>query len=107
MLVISCYIMVLFLFFGTCLFCYSYLHLLKEKSIVVWLQANPADCVKRLDISSRPLLAQSHHPEETAKTIFEKRVQYYAETASLSIAYETLSPTKICNLIYEKINHEL
>lgn len=28
MLVISCYIMVLFLFFGTCLFCYSYLHLL-------------------------------------------------------------------------------
>ena len=28
MLVISCYIMVLFLFFGTYLFCYSYLHLL-------------------------------------------------------------------------------
>ena len=27
--------------------------------------------------------------------------------ASLSIACETLSPTKICNLIYEKINHEL
>ena len=73
----------------------------------MWLQANPADCVKRLDISSRPLLAQSHHPEETAKTIFEKRVKYYAETASLSIACETLSPTKICNLIYEKINHEL
>lgn len=81
--------------------------LLKEKSIVVWLQADPADCVKRLDISSRPLLAQSHHPGETAKTIFEKRVKYYAETASLSIACETLSPTKICNLIYEKINHEL
>lgn len=32
MLVISCYIMVLFLFFGTCLFCYSYLHLLHKKS---------------------------------------------------------------------------
>lgn len=31
MLVISCYIMVLFLFFGTCLFCYSYLHLLSRK----------------------------------------------------------------------------
>lgn len=31
MLVISCYIMVLFLFFGTCLFCYSYLHLLIRK----------------------------------------------------------------------------
>lgn len=31
MLVISCYIMFLFLFFGTCLFCYSYLNLLKSK----------------------------------------------------------------------------
>lgn len=39
MLVISCYIMVLFLFFGTCLFCYSYLHLLSRKLVA----ENPAE----------------------------------------------------------------
>ena len=49
MLVISCYIMVLFLFFGTCLFCYSYLHLLLQK-IAVGLQ-----CKLRAKIDALPV----------------------------------------------------
>ena len=42
MLVISCYIMVLFLFFGTCLFCYSYLHLLYKNMVFDYLSKQKA-----------------------------------------------------------------
>lgn len=77
--------------------------LLKEKSVTVWLRADPGDCVNRIEVGSRPLLAKHADPRKAANEIFESRKGYYAETACTEISCEGRDVNDICDLIYEEI----
>ena len=77
--------------------------LLRERSIVTWLHASPGQCVKRINIASRPLLACHERPDEAAATIFEERKASYARAAWMLVATGERDPRQVSNIVYEEI----
>ncbi|MGL5914591.1 MAG: shikimate kinase, partial [Bacteroidales bacterium] len=77
---------------------------LKEQSIVIWIYASPNICLKRIDINSRPLLAQHANPLQAAKALFHKRKFVYAQTAYLLVNANNNSAKIVSNKIYDEIN---
>jgi shikimate dehydrogenase len=81
--------------------------LLKENSIVVWIYAPPACCVSRIDVSTRPLLAQHVNPQQAATELFEKRKFLYAKTAWMLVNSHCRNEAQVSQLIYDEISKVL
>ncbi|MDR0712102.1 MAG: hypothetical protein LBF67_07150 [Prevotellaceae bacterium] len=81
--------------------------LLKENSIVVWIYAPPACCLSRIDVSTRPLLAQHANPQQAAAELFEKRKFWYAKTAWMLVNSSCRNEAQVSQLIYDEISKVL
>jgi shikimate dehydrogenase len=81
--------------------------LLKENSIVIWIYAPPACCLSRIDVSTRPLLAQHANPQQAAAELFEKRKFLYAKTAWMLVNSHCRSEAQVSQLIYDEISKVL
>lgn len=78
--------------------------LLKKDSIVICLYAPPSECLKRINIESRPLLAQYKDPQKAAEEIFEKRKALYLETAWLLVNTSGRSKEQVSKIVYDEIS---
>jgi shikimate dehydrogenase len=78
--------------------------LLKENSVAIWIYAPPACCVSRIDVSTRPLLAQHSNPQQAAVELFEKRKFLYAKTAWMLVSSHCRSEEQVSRLIYDEIS---
>lgn len=77
--------------------------MLKKDSIVVCLYAPPAECLTRIDIQSRPLLAQHENPLKVAEEIFAKRKTAYLKTAWLLVNTSGRSIEQVSKIVYDEI----
>lgn len=86
MLVISCYIMVLFLFFGTCLFCYSYLHLLYKKYQLVGMHTGRRSFATNMYKRGFPTIGIMKLTGHTTESNFLKYIKVSPEENALMMA---------------------
>lgn len=77
--------------------------MLKKESIVIYLHASPSECLKRIDASSRPLLAQHKNPLKVATELFEKRKELYLKTAWLLVNTNNRTVEQVSKIVYDEI----
>lgn len=78
--------------------------MLKSDSIVIYLYAPPGECLKRINVQSRPMLAQHEDPQKVADDIFEQRKTLYLQTAWLLINTSGRSIEQVSKIVYEEIS---
>ena len=82
--------------------------MLHSQSIVVWLYAPPERCLARIaDPSLRPLLMQGNSPEQTARTLFYRRLPSYAQAAWILVNVENKTSRQASEIIYDEVNRTL
>lgn len=79
---------------------------LKQNCYIVWLWVLPKTAIKRIDVSSRPLLNHSN-PEEAADRILKARVPLYAKASDMVISTESKSPREIARRIKNEMDQTL
>ncbi|MGL4956906.1 MAG: shikimate kinase [Bacteroidales bacterium] len=77
---------------------------LKSSATVVWLYASPSVCLERINVATRPLLAQQSEPLQAAQQLFAERKFAYAHTAHLLINASVNNPQVISQKIYDQIH---
>ncbi|MDR0661256.1 MAG: type I 3-dehydroquinate dehydratase [Prevotellaceae bacterium] len=77
---------------------------LKTQSIVVCLYATPNQCLKRINVSSRPLLAKCDNPEQAASDLFEERKELYLKTAWLLVNTNGRTIEQVSKIVYDEIS---
>ena len=78
--------------------------MLKSNSIVVYLYTSPDECLKRINVKSRPLLAQHNDPQKAASNIFEQRKYLYLKTAWLLVSTNGRSIEQVSKIVYDEIS---
>ncbi|MDR2129683.1 MAG: hypothetical protein LBP56_00715 [Odoribacteraceae bacterium] len=81
--------------------------LLRSRSIVVWLYASPEQCMRRIDVASRPLLACHARPDEAAEALFRERKALYARTAWMLIDTGGRTSKQVSQVVYEEISRSI
>ena len=78
--------------------------LLKNNSIVICLYAPPSECLKRINIKTRPLLAQHDDPQKVAEIIFNKRKSIYLKTSWLLVNTNGRTVEQVSKIVYDEIS---
>lgn len=78
--------------------------LLQKNSMSIWLYASPKQCLSRINVASRPILAKHDNPEQAAKDIFEERKALYAKTAWLLVNTNNRSAKEVSQIVYDEVS---
>ncbi len=78
--------------------------MLKKNSIVIYLHAMPSECLKRIKVESRPLLARHEDPLNAANDIFNQRKASYLKTAWLLVNTNGRSIEQVSKIVYDEVN---
>ncbi|MDR0544448.1 MAG: AAA family ATPase [Odoribacteraceae bacterium] len=78
--------------------------LLRARALVIWLHASTEQCLRRINIASRPLLARSDDPRQAAAEIYRTRKHLYASVADLLVDTSGRTSEQVNQIIHEEIN---